>query len=445
MEYKIGQILKNQETTELSYEGYGVIRTQNFSIFVENMLNNEIADIKLTSVYKKYAFAKIEKIIKKSSKRIEIKNKELYAAGSAPLLSLNYQDQLEFKQKIVADLFKRNCNYKISTNIIPSKKQFEYRNKLTLQILKSPKEIKFGFYERKSHLLIEQTNFDLALSSINQIAKEIISIFKTDKEFLNWANICDLQNITIRTNEEQTGVQIIFAIFNDEKSIKDFISKLKEKIDFNKLQIIVSIFEKNLIKIKKTYLDNEEKFLEHILDGNHYLVDYNSFYQINESQMKKMFNLLIKHIDFKNKNIIDAYSGIGIIGCYLSKYVNNVLCLEINPTSEATALINCKNNNITNLKFNTYDASKYLVNNNIDSDIIIFDPPRNGLTNELIDSVIKNDIKEIAYISCNVRTLIRDLQMFLTKGYEIKFAQVIDMFPQTYHIEMLVILKKRNQ
>ncbi|MBU4692112.1 23S rRNA (uracil(1939)-C(5))-methyltransferase RlmD [Mycoplasma zalophi] len=442
MEYKLHQILKNQKTTEFSYDALGVIRKENYSIFVFGMLDNEEADVELIKVNSKFAFAKIVNLIKKNPKRID--NKDLKTVSNNALSILKYEDQLEFKQNIVSYLFKRQLNYENINSIIPSENQWNYRNKVVLFVENKDNKYKLGTYEKMSHTLIEEENYNLAVYSINKVVNFLSNNINSFNLYLN-----KIKRIMIRATKENNQVQVVFITENKQLFPLKFLNLLKNEIG-EIASIIHNIDDK---KNKNNLLGNFYK----VIFGKEYLIDtlgdfkfklnWNSFFQVNAKQAITLYNAMLKAINItENDVVLDAYCGIGTITTFLAQKAKKVIGVEIVKEAIDNAKESQEINAIENIEFYANDIDKQmeiLNQQNIKFDVISVDPPRSGLTNEFMDLIIKQAPKAISYISCNVHTLVRDL-VYLSKYYKIDFVQPVDMFPQTPHIEIVVILSKIN-
>ena len=181
------------------------------------------------------------------------------------------------------------------------------------------------------------------------------------------------------------------------------------------------------------------KFIHETLNNLNFIISPDSFFQVNKNTCLKLYNKIKDYVG-NNKNIIDLYCGTGTIGIFVSEN-NNVIGIEINESAIKDAMENKKINNVKNIEFICGDSGKKLNDLNFNPDIIIVDPPRNGLNKETIDNVLKYNSQEIIYVSCDPMTLVRDLKI-LNKYYEIKELTPFDMFPNTYHVETLTYLKK---
>ena len=171
-------------------------------------------------------------------------------------------------------------------------------------------------------------------------------------------------------------------------------------------------------------------------------VSYNSFFQVNKSGVKLLYDKVAEYAGLtKKENVLDLYCGTGTIGIYLSKNAKKVIGVEINQNAVNDANYNKELNNIDNIEFICKDVSlikeKY---KNID--LVVVDPPRSGLKGESIYNVLDINPKKIIYVSCDPITLARDLKILKTK-YNVKDVTLVDMFPNTYHCESITVLEKR--
>ncbi|TPI02484.1 23S rRNA (uracil(1939)-C(5))-methyltransferase RlmD [Mycoplasma struthionis] len=432
MEYKKNDIIKNFIATELTYEGYGTNRDYDKLILVENLLENEEADIQIIKATSKVVYAKVCKLIKKSKLRKETEYPELLASGAALLSNMDYENQVAFKQDIVNKLFLRNLpNLKV-LDIIKSKKEFWYRNKIKLNVIKKRNKFIYGFFEKKSHNLVEQEHLYLAHKEIDNLFLKIKKLFAKHEASIALDNF----EMTLKHSKFTKELQLIIEHSNDYVFPENTILELEQ------IKNLVSFIQ---ITEKETRILFGAKDLVFKTKNNIYKVAYDAFYQINDEQTEKLYDQVLKRIKNKDLTILDAYAGVGTIGLHAAKKAKKLISVEINKNASIATEINANLNAYNNIEFINEDSEicfkKMLSENKHIIDLIIFDPPREGMNKSIIDIVSKLKIKQIIYVSCNPHTMIRDLKDFEEKGYEIGDIQPIDMFPQTPHIETICSLK----
>jgi len=397
------------EITNLDHNGNGIGKLNNKIVFVERALPNEIVEINIIKEKKKYIEASIKKIIKKSKERINNPCPYYDKCGGCDLLHLDYDNQLVFKKQKIENIINQYLNTKIKiNNIVGSDNNFYYRNKTTFQVKEA-----IGFYKNKSYDIIP---VEKCLISNKLINKSINYLKTLDLKYVNKI-VCKASNkelmIIIDTNTKNLNIE----------DLKNIASSIYLKIN-----------ETYILKHGKTHI--EESI------GNYtYLVSPDSFFQINSNTCFKLYSKIKEYVGNDN-NVLDLYCGTGSIGIFVSQN-NNVLGIEINEYAIKDAIENAKINNIKNINFICGETSKQLSKINFNPDVIIVDPPRSGLTKDTIDNICKFKANKLIYVSCDPMTLARDLNLLINE-YDIKEFTPFDMFPNTKHIESLVLLKRKT-
>lgn len=174
-----------------------------------------------------------------------------------------------------------------------------------------------------------------------------------------------------------------------------------------------------------------------------------SFYQINHEQTEVLYQRSVELLKLNGgETVLDAYCGIGTIGMYVSRFVKQVIGVEINGDAVKDARINAKINQINNIRFVCDDAGRYMSRLAAEKkrlDVVIMDPPRSGSSEEFIKSLVRMKPSQVLYISCNPQTQIRDLQVFERMGYRVQGEMVpVDLFPHTVHVETIVLLSHKS-
>ncbi len=383
----------------LDDKGRGIVHINNKITFVNNLLPGEQGIVKIINNKKKYAEAKLINLTKESKDRI--KPICPYHNCGCQLKHLNYKKQLEYKQTKVKDIINKfsKLNPKIN-DIIYDNNINNYRNKITLKV-----KNKVGYYTNESHNFLPINRCELVSEKVNELIK-----------ILNSQDLSQVKEITIKEFDE------IMLIIDGKMDIKNIKYKV-DTIYMNDKLIKGSPFIKT--KLKDLNLN----------------VSKDSFFQINKNMTEKLYDIAINYLnENKNKTILDLYCGTGTISLLLSKYFKKVIGIEINKEAIECANQNKKQNNITNVEFICGDASKEI--KKLKADLIIVDPPRSGLTKEAVEDILKINPEIMVYISCDPITLARDLKI-LNQKYNIEEVTPVEMFPNTYHIENVVKLKRK--
>lgn len=397
MQYKI---------EKLDNFGRGISHINNKIVFISNALEDEVVDATTTYSNKKFDEAKVNEIIEVSRMRINPICPYFDICGGCNLLHMNYDDQLKFKYNKVKDIIFKYLKEDIKVNDVIYSNQFNYRNKASFEV----KE-KLCYKMRKSTNLVDIKYCYLLDNNINDIV-----------HVLNNLNLKNINNITIRTGEED-----IMVIISGNPT-QEIIDALKEKAR--------SIYVNDKLVYGRSNIVSK-------IGNYEFFVSDKSFFQVNKYNVKNLYDKVLEYAELTgNENILDLYCGTGTIGIYLSKYAKSVIGIEVNEQAIFDANVNKNKNNIENISFicDTTSNINNIVNN--DFDVIIVDPPRSGLDKNTINFLINSKARRIVYVSCDIMTLVRDLNI-LKQDYDIREITPVDMFPNTYHVETVCILERK--
>ena len=466
--YEVGQKLEI-EIEKIVFGGEGLGRIDGFTVFVPMSVPGDKLEIDIISVKKSYARGLITRIIEPSKDRIEDLSKVSFEDfDGCDFGMLKYEKQLEYKDKMLEEVLTKISGIDLENvqvgKIIGSDEKVNYRNKTAEPFFKKDGIIQTGFYSRKSH------NVFLAKESLlkSEIAKMIIDKFLqkvnnfsgTKKEFKVFNEINNtgfLKQIMVRNNEKNEVM--IIVIVNKNSQYNQLSKVLEEMYDENEciksVYISVKTDQNNVILGKNIHLFGSQ-YLEEEMEGLKFKIYPNSFFQINKKQALKLYDTAIEFLNEEknNKNngkiyektVIDAFSGTGTIAMMLSKNIRKVIGIESVESSTLAAKLTSYENSIQNVEFVNgkveKELPKILKRENIGA--IVFDPPRRGIEEIALKSVIKNKIEKIVYISCNPATFARDVKILTENGYVLKKITPVDMFPQTSHIEVVGLLEKSD-
>src|SRR5574344_1809755 len=437
---------------DLTYEGKGVVKINNFPIFVNGLFVGEEADIEIDYLHEDFGFGKIKKLYNLSKDRIEPKCKVCTACGGCQFQQLSYEAELDFKTDRVRNDLKRIGN--ITNDVLPTigmEEPYFYRNKVQVPVrLDKRRNIISGFYKENSHDIvvvdkcyIENEDAENILSLIKKLMKDMrIEPYNED------TRKGVIRHILIRTSYHYDEIMVTLVTAVDSFKNRNELSKAITKAYPKVTTVVQNINDRktNVILGEREKILYGSGYIKDSILGIKFNISSKSFYQINPVQVEKLYQNAINLLDFQgNERVLDAYCGIGTIGLIVSKHVKEVVGVEIVKEAIKDAIKNAKNNDIKNAIFYQDDASDYI--NRLDEkekfDVVIMDPPRKGSDDKFLNAVLKMEPKKIAYISCNPATLARDLRVLLKK-YDITTIQPVDMFPRTCHVETVValVLKK---
>ena len=415
---------------DMSIDGLGIAKAGDLVIFVKGLIKGEVADIRITKEKSSYAYGIIDRLIEVSPYRKDLDCPVAYKCGGCDFRHIDYKYQLVLKKEVLENILKP---FKVE-NITEDDNPYYYRNKIQIPC----RDSKMGFYRKYSNDIIEFDDCLLESEIANNIIHDLKKIIKDNPYYDS------IRHFIIKHGKESD--EVMFGIVSE-----DFNKDYKEIVDYliDRYPNIKSIILNHNDRKTNVILGDKEKVLygkDHIIDifeGIKVKIALKSFYQINHDMMIKLYNKVLQLADLNNDTkVLDLYCGIGTISLFLSRHCKEVTGIEIVKEAIDNAKENALMNNITNAEFVLADASKGMDEYLKDKDVLILDPPRKGISKELIDSIKKSDIKKIVYVSCSPITLARDLKL-LQDHFDIGIIYPFDMFGYTSHVECVVLMTRK--
>ncbi|WP_102399055.1 23S rRNA (uracil(1939)-C(5))-methyltransferase RlmD [Haloimpatiens massiliensis] len=451
-------VKKNEEyiidISGMGYDGEGIGKVENFTVFIPGAIEGENAKVKILSVKKNYGYGKLMEIIKPSEKRVAPVCPSFGKCGGCGIQHLDYSYQLQIKRKRVEDALERIGKLERITvhNTIGMDNPYDYRNKVQLPVGEDKNgNIVVGFYAPRSHNIID---IDTCFIQ-EEVSYKVVQLIKV------WMNKYHIKpyneekhnglvrHIMVRKGFKTREVMVVIVTNGDKLPNKDEL--IKSIVD--NIEGIHSIIQNVNSKRTNVILGSKCKTLwgqEHITD---YIEKFKfnisplSFFQVNPGQTEVLYRKALEYADLKGDEVVfDAYCGTGTISLFLSQKSKRVYGVEIIKEAIENARENSKVNNINNAEFivgKSEEEIPKLISKGIIPDVVVVDPPRKGCEKTLVESICKSNPKKVVYVSCDPGTLARDLAIFHELGYKTEEVQPVDMFPQTMHVETVCLLTRK--
>lgn len=435
----------------MGINGEGIGFYKKTLIFVPGALKGEEVFCQISSVRRNFAEAKLLKINKKSKNRVDPACSIYKECGGCQIMHLQYDKQLEFKTDIIRQAlmkFKPEGyeNYEIRKTIGMSEPE-HYRAKLQFQVRSFGGNVKAGLYAQGIHRLIDIKDClvqdRLTQEMINRVA-ELLGKYKLP--IYNERKIAGVRTVMIRRAQASGEVQLIF-ITSKRLDFDDVVIELVR--EFPELKTVaVNI---NASKTSDIYgqitevIWGQESINEEVLDYG-FSLSPRAFYQLNPKQTQILYSEAVKALDVKeDDDLIDAYCGVGTIGLAFAGKVKSVRGMDIIPEAIQDAKENALHMGFTNTHYEAGKAEDIIprwYSEGFRANALIVDPPRTGLDDKLLNTILKMPPEKMVYVSCNTSTLARDL-VTLTKVYHVHYIQSVDMFPHTARTEAVVKLQRK--
>ncbi|MDG9070185.1 23S rRNA (uracil(1939)-C(5))-methyltransferase RlmD [Streptococcus pneumoniae] len=440
------------EIVDLTHEGAGVAKVDGLVFFVENALPSEKILMRVLKVNKKIGFGKVEEYLVQSPHRNQDLDLAYLRSGIADLGHLAYPEQLKFKTKQVKDSL-----YKIAgiadvevAETLGMENPVKYRNKAQVPVRRVNGILETGFFRKNSHDLMPLEDFFIQDPVIDELVVTLRDLLRRYdlKPYDEKEQAGLIRNIVVRRGHYSGQIMVILVttrpkVFRVEQLIEQLIKQFPEIVS-----VMQNINDQNTNAIfgKEWRTLYGQDFITDQMLGNDYQIAGPAFYQVNTEMAEKLYQTAIDFAELKEDDVvIDAYSGIGTIGLSVAKHVKEVYGVEVIPEAVENSKKNAQLNNISNAHYvcdTAENAMKNWLKDGIQPSLILVDPPRKGLTESFIKASSQTGTNRIAYISCNVATMARDIKLYRELGYELKKVQPVDLFPQTHHVETVALLSK---
>ncbi len=399
---------KNENLTltieDVAFGGAGVGRHEKQVIFVPNTLPGEKVEVSIVEKKKKFSNARVTKILKASPKRIDPKCEYFESCQGCAYQHTDYSNQLDLKKKQVIDLFQRIGKLTTFPEIktIASDTHFGFRNKIKIHAEKKGTEWKAGFIGEDNRQIINIETCAIAHPKIN----ERLKVFREGAS---------------KEQDDFRGTWV--ARVNSKEVEKDFFFEREEE--------------------RKVALP----LIKDQIAGKAFLSPFDSFFQTNHEMLEKLVEEVKDKLDLKpNSTFIDAYCGVGLFTLLFAPDVKKSIGIEYDFRAIGCAK---KNNQILHIKNSAFVQGKVeeklaevLEKNKENSPVLLLDPPRRGCDAKVLETIVKNKIDKLIYVSCNPATLARDLSKLNQEGYTLKEVTLLDMFPQTAHMELVCLIDR---
>lgn len=434
-------------------EGIGYYKRQ--VVFVPNTLPDEEVIVRATKVERGYAEAELVRIRKKSPHRVEPPCPIYKECGGCTLQHVDYEEQLKYKRDLVLGALDKYCRLPVEKftvrKTIGMKNPWSYRNKSQLQVSNRDNILSVGLYKENTHDVVDLSRCLVQRKELNEVVQVMKKLIKkydisiyNEKKHKGWLKTI-VTRVAIKTGE----IQLVFVTLNDEFPHRDeLVADIRKRLP-NVESIMQNVNDKktSLIFGEDTKCISGSSVIEERLGDLTFELSPRAFFQLNPEQTVTLYNEVKKAARLTGEEyVVDAYCGVGTIGMWLANDAAEVRGMDMIPEAIEDARENAEINGFNNLRYITGKAEVILPRwkkEDFVPDVVVVDPPRIGLDDELMRTLLQLRPHKIVYVSCNPSTLAKDLEV-LGKLYHASYIQPVDMFPQTSQVETVTLLQLRK-
>ncbi len=443
------EILLTIKRIGINGEGIGYYKKK--VVFVPGSIPDEVVEVLITKVERGFAEGKIKKIKQRSPHRQDALCNVYGMCGGCQLQHLAYSQQLQGKEEIIRDAFAKYTNLENLPlrPIIGMDEPISYRNKAQLQVGERDGDIIAGLYATDSHRLIETKECPVQHPHTNEMVRKTVQVLRELKisPYDEKKKTGVVRTIVARVGFETGEKQLTLVTGTDKiPREKELITALKTKIPGLKgISQNVNRDKTSLVFGGKTRTLWGNERINESLGSVKFTLSPRSFFQLNPIQTVKLYDTVKEAAALTGKErVVDAYCGVGTIALWLAPDAREVLGIEVTPEAVEDAKNNATLSGINNARFFEGKAEDWLprwVKEGLKPDVVVVDPPRTGCGKPLLDAVLKTKPARFVYVSCNPSSLARDVA-YLGNRYRLEWIQPVDMFPQTGHVETVVLMSR---
>ena len=452
---------------DIGVGGEGIGKVDGYTLFIKDAIIGDVVEAKIVKAKKNYGYARLMNIVTPSENRVEKPACPMARrCGGCQIQEMKYGAQLAFKEGKVRGNLERIGEVptelldNVMQPIVGMEEPFHYRNKAQFPI-GTDKEghIITGFYAGRTHSIIPNTDCALGVA-VNQKILEIILHFMENNHISAYDEEKHkglVRHVLIRYGFKTDEIMVCL-VMNGEKlpHAEKLVDKLCEISGMTSITISVNKAKTNVIMGNEIKLLWGQTYITDYIGNVKYQISPLSFYQVNPVQTEKLYGLALDYADLNgNETVWDLYCGIGTISLFLAQKAKQVYGVEIVPQAIDDARNNAKINDITNAEFYVGKAEEVLPEyyreyqeshggETAHADVIVVDPPRKGCEESLLQTIVDMQPEKVVYVSCDSATLARDVKFLRESGYELKKITPVDQFPNTVHVETVVLLSQQK-
>ena len=454
MEYRKNDIV-TLEIVDCGTDGEGIGKADGFTVFVKDAVIGDTVTAKIMKAKKNYGYGRLMEILKPSPYRVDPICPSARQCGGCQLQAVSYEEQKAFKEKKLRGHLERIGGFKElpMEPLIGMDEPYHYRNKAQFPVGRNKEgRIVTGFYAGRTHAIIENRDCALGIPQNKEVLDRVIA---------------HMEKYNIAPYDEMTGKGLVRHIFvrygfftgelmvcliingQDLPHQKELVEKLGEIPGMTSISLNINKKRNNVILGDKVKTIWGKEYITDKIGDISYEISPLSFFQVNPHQTWKLYSKALEYADLHGEETVwDLYCGIGTISLFLAQKAKFVRGVEIVSAAIEDARRNARLNEIDNVEFFVGKAEEVLPReyekNGVYADVIVVDPPRKGCDAMLLKTILKMQPKRVVYVSCDSATLARDLRFLCDNGYELKKVCGVDQFPQTVHVETVVLLSHKK-
>ena len=430
---------------KMGINGEGIAYDRKSVLFIEDALPGEMVEYQVISDSKAYKKAKCLKVYERSKDRKEPECPYYKRCGGCQIMYMNYSAQLDYKRDMVVEALNKYAliDESVVEDTLSNENVFGYRNSLKLPFMNHHGKLTTGLYEKDSNHIMNINKCLIHDKGLERVRKNIVNVLnKYGYAVYDYKNKKGIRSLFIRVIDNHyqacivTGEDVLDSKCLDDLERIEGLESIYQSIHTTKSH---EFFGKQMIHLRG------KKSIGFTFNGLRINLSIRAFFQLNTRQSSRLYELVKKEVKDNQNVIFEAYSGIGIMSLMMKDKAKKIIGVESIADAVNNARKIAKDNGIDNVSFVCDDAplsfTRYAKKEHIDT--LIVDPPRTGLSDDMLEAIIRSRVDNMIYVSCNPSTLAKNL-MVLKKYYNVLKVKPVDMFSNCASVESITVLKRKQ-
>lgn len=447
-------LIKNQiytaTITDYTIQGQGIAHVEGCAVFIPNAIAGEVCEIQITKAAKTWAAGRIRNILEVSPHRVNRACPQSKLCGGCAFQHMDYQEECRLKAERVRQALNRLGGEALEAiDLLPAPETHRYRNKAQYPVAQEKQRAMAGFYREGTHQVVSCPQCGILPPEMDAVRDAVVDYMNQYRvsAYDEGAGTGLVRHIYVRKGWV-SGQLLVCLVVNGTRLPRQeaLLERLQRIPGFATLVLSVHQKPGNAVLGNTFHTLYGPGWIEDTLCGLTFRLSPRSFYQVNHDQAERLYHLAMEGAGIQKTDIVlDLYCGVGTITLAMAKAAGRVIGVEVEPQAVADARDNARRNGIENAEFFCGDAGQAAVSlreQGLTPDVVVVDPPRKGLSPDVIQTLAQMSPRKIVYISCDPATLARDVALLKVQGFQLLEARAVDMFPRCAHVETVAWLSK---
>ena len=434
--------------TDYTIQGQGIAHVEGCAVFIPNAIAGEVCEIQITKAAKTWAAGRIRRILEVSPHRVNRACPQSKLCGGCAFQHMDYQEECRLKAERVRQALNRLGGEALKTmDLLPAPETRRYRNKAQYPVAQEKQRAMAGFYREGTHQVVSCPQCGILAPEMDAVRDAVVDYMNQYRvsAYDEGSGTGLVRHIYVRKGWV-SGQLLVCLVVNGTRLPRQeaLLERLQRIPGFATLVLSVHQKPGNAVLGNTFHTLYGPGWIEDTLCGLTFRLSPRSFYQVNHDQAERLYELAIAGAGIQKTDVVlDLYCGVGTITLAMAKAAGRVIGVEVEPQAVADAQDNARRNGVQNAEFFCGDAGQAALSlreQGLTPDVVVVDPPRKGLSPDVIQALAQMSPRKIVYISCDPATLARDVALLKERNFQLLGARAVDMFPRCAHVETVAWL-----